>query len=288
MRRVNLGLPIVLAAFAVASPAQAQQCTVPNTLVNGQVADATEVMDNFNAVAACVDDTKDDAVTHEGTPDAGEIAVFTSPTGITGGDLSGDVSTSGSTVTTLAPTGVAPGTYTNPTIIVDDKGRVTSAANGTAGGGSGWAILYSNTAIANPTPNVTVDVTGYNDVLVIGRGVTAAASGYRGVQISTDGGATFFKSTGDYEVLYSNGSVAGTYVALNHNTKTTAGRSFGGTIHAISVPGTPKWMENATPDPDRWFVGSFAPVTHIRVAVTASSGGADINMTGGQIFVMAR
>jgi hypothetical protein len=42
--------------------------------VNGQIADATEVMDNFNAIAACVDATRDDAVTHDGTPDPGEIA----------------------------------------------------------------------------------------------------------------------------------------------------------------------------------------------------------------------
>jgi len=28
-----------------------QQCTVPNTISNGEVADATEVMGNFNAIA---------------------------------------------------------------------------------------------------------------------------------------------------------------------------------------------------------------------------------------------
>ncbi|WP_234029543.1 hypothetical protein [Erythrobacter sp. THAF29] len=122
--------------IAFASPAHAQQCTVPNTLVNGQVADATEVMDNFNAVAACVDETKNNAVTHDGTPNAGEIAVFNSATGITGGDLTGDVTTSGSTVTTLSDSGVVPGSYANPSIIVDSKGRITSATNGGGGGGS--------------------------------------------------------------------------------------------------------------------------------------------------------
>ena len=83
MKTTSLSCAVAFLALATASPTQAQQCTVPNTLVNGQVADATEVMDNFNAVAACADDTKDDAVTHEGTPDAGEIAVFTSPTAST-------------------------------------------------------------------------------------------------------------------------------------------------------------------------------------------------------------
>jgi len=44
------GAMIVIAlGIIAATPAAAQQqCTVPNSLVNGQVADATEVMDNFN------------------------------------------------------------------------------------------------------------------------------------------------------------------------------------------------------------------------------------------------
>lgn len=44
---------LVLTAYA-ANPAYAA-CTIPNTLANGQVADATKVMGNFSAVAACAD-----------------------------------------------------------------------------------------------------------------------------------------------------------------------------------------------------------------------------------------
>ncbi len=124
-----LTIALLALGFAVPASAQTQQCTVPNTLANGQVADASEVMDNFNAVAACVDTALDDTVTHEGAPDTGEIAVFGSPTSVTGGDLTGDVTTSGGTTTTLSASGVAPGTYYNSTITVDAKGRVTSATN---------------------------------------------------------------------------------------------------------------------------------------------------------------
>ena len=55
-----------------ASPALAQ-CVVPNALTNGQVADASEVMENFDAVADCADAVDDESVETMGTPASGEI-----------------------------------------------------------------------------------------------------------------------------------------------------------------------------------------------------------------------
>lgn len=284
-----LATSILAASLFAPMTVQAQQCTVPNTLVNGQVADATEVMDNFNAVAACVDDLEAETVTHEGTPTPGEIAVFDSATGITGGDLTGDVTTSGDTATTLAPSGVSAGTYSNPTLTVDAKGRVTAAANGAAGNGGGsWTLIYTNAAITNPTSYIDVDVTGYSEVLVTGRAVTSSASGYRTVQVSVDGGTTFYNTTGDYEAISDTGVASGNYIALSHNSRTTAARSFGGTIQGVSTAGIPKLMVNITPILNRWFVASLAPITHIRITVVDNSGTPSIPMTGGEVHVLAR
>ncbi|WP_154233572.1 hypothetical protein [Burkholderia cenocepacia] len=91
----TIGSLIFLIVGAGPSVGQAQ-CTLPNQLVNGQTADASKVMDNFNTVAGCANA----AVASSGAPVSGNLAVFSGPKSITSGDLSGDCSTSGTTTLT--------------------------------------------------------------------------------------------------------------------------------------------------------------------------------------------
>ncbi|MFL0357582.1 hypothetical protein ACI5KX_14045 [Erythrobacter sp. GH1-10] len=215
------------------NPAQAQQCTVPNTLVNGQVADATEVMDNFNAVAACVDDTRDNAVTHEGTPAPGEIAVFDSATGITGGDLTGDVTTSGGTATTLSTTGVVPGTYTNATITVDEKGRVTFADSGALGGGGGQGSLATKYVVANAGDSfidVKLDADDGYAYRIMVKGAPTASSRVR-FRISDDNGQTYYDAPGYYK-SYTSGAESS--IDLTSGRTILAGRN---TIITFTIAG---------------------------------------------------
>lgn len=94
-----------------------------------------------------------------------------------GGDLSGDVTTSGGLVTTLDASGVTAGTYGDATNVgqftVDAKGRITSAINVPISGGGGGVTSFNTRTGAivvaagsgisiteSPTNTFTIDATG--------------------------------------------------------------------------------------------------------------------------------
>lgn len=135
-------------------------CNVPNQIANGQVADATAVMDNFNTVANCADS----AVTPSGAPIAGNLTVFSSQKSITNGDLSGDCSTTGALAVKCTKTNGAPFGYfatgTNAdqltgTISVNrfNNGQYADDAHFLRGDGT-WAVPPGTGGSAGGTPVV--------------------------------------------------------------------------------------------------------------------------------------
>jgi len=121
IRLMVLTLTLTLAALFATSPAEAA-CTVPNQITNGQPADATVVMGNFNAIKDCADA----AVTPSGTPAAGNLTVFSGPKSVASGDLSGDCTTSGGLAVTCTKTnGAALGYFATGTDAAQLTGTIS-------------------------------------------------------------------------------------------------------------------------------------------------------------------
>lgn len=147
--------------------------------------------------------------------------------------------------------------------------------------GGSWKLVGSWTFSSNvPTVDFT-GLDGYNEILVVMRGITTSSSAFRAVWVSVDGGGTFYTSSGDYITVDAAGVEANTTSAGSHGTSTTLART---TVVQITNAASTVTMKRCYSNGflDRLFVASASPINAIRAGATAG------NMTAGTIQVFAR
>jgi len=83
-----------------------------------------------------------------------------SGSGFTASEISGDATTSGSNLLTLATVNTNVGTFTNSSITVNAKGLVTAASTGGGGGGGGGTVTSVGLTVNSTSPSGIFTVTG--------------------------------------------------------------------------------------------------------------------------------
>lgn len=134
LRNIVVAFSLTFGFLLWSSAAQAQ-CTLPYQLTNGQVADASQVMANYNALITCL----------AAGGSANAVQINNGSGGLAGvGPLTDGQVVIGSTGN--APQGAAL-TAGSGISITNGAGSVTIAASG-GGGGSSWTVVTANTTAA--------------------------------------------------------------------------------------------------------------------------------------------
>lgn len=142
---------------------------------------------------------------------------------------------------------------------------------------------------ATPVSTYEVNVTGYKELVIVGYDLIHAAAVTRAIQVSVDGGTSWFTTSGNYIRHGANGGANSETSFLTHTTDSASARNF--VMRVLDNSGQiPVPVILDTRAMSASFVGSATAINRIRlIGSVAGSGTPDAgNFTAGRLIVYGR
>lgn len=150
-----------------------------------------------------------------------------------------------------------------------------------AGTGSSWQLIEAR-AMTGQSQEDFINLSSYTELLLICSGITKSVSTTLQLRASTDNGATFLSTSGDYVSIPAAGTTSNLTAIIIHGTSATAARSGTMLISGFNITGTPKVVQaynNALNN----LVTTTTALNAIRVMPTSAA-----TLNAGTIYLLGR
>lgn len=155
-----------------------------------------------------------------------------------------------------------------------------TGATGSAGASATWTLVEARVCSATANEDF-INLSAYSDIFVFADGLTKANSGTLNLRVSTDNGANFLTTSGDYVAVSTAGTLTSQTSMLCHSTSATLARTCHTRISFFNKT-SPKYGF-VTSTSAEYIIPTTTALNAIRLFGSAAG-----NLTGGTLYVYGR